>query len=151
MRPSHWHIRYDLDTLFNPDLYCKSMKAETFWYPGCPSFWCSLQSLFLLPFCSSYIGLGPTLIVCPATVMHQWVKEFHTWWPPSRVAVLHSSGTYVGKEVTYINCVLCNPCPHLQIVSLHFPCNLLKLLMVSFCLDIGMSRSTLIEFLIAIM
>lgn len=38
-------------------------------------------------------GLGPTLIVCPATVMHQWVKEFHTWWPPFRVAILHETGS----------------------------------------------------------
>ena len=47
----------------------------------------------------SYMGLGPSIIVCPDTVMHQWVKEFHTWWPCFRVAVLHSSGSYVGKEV----------------------------------------------------
>ena len=45
------------------------------------------------------MGLGASLVVCPATVMHQWVKEFHTWWPPFRVAILHSSGTYTGKEV----------------------------------------------------
>ncbi|XP_046572869.1 LOW QUALITY PROTEIN: DNA excision repair protein ERCC-6-like [Haliotis rubra] len=43
-------------------------------------------------------GLGPCVIVCPATVMHQWVKEFHKWWPPFRVAILHSSGSYSGKE-----------------------------------------------------
>lgn len=36
---------------------------------------------------------GPILIVCPATVMRQWVNEFHTWWPPMRVAILHSSGS----------------------------------------------------------
>ncbi|CAL4144469.1 unnamed protein product, partial [Meganyctiphanes norvegica] len=29
-------------------------------------------------------GLGPTIVVCPATVIHQWVKEFHKWWPPFR-------------------------------------------------------------------
>ncbi|XP_046366645.2 DNA excision repair protein ERCC-6-like [Haliotis rufescens] len=45
-----------------------------------------------------YSGLGPCVIVCPATVMHQWVKEFHKWWPPFRVAILHSSGSYSGKE-----------------------------------------------------
>nr|XP_048276833.1 DNA excision repair protein ERCC-6 isoform X1 [Myodes glareolus]XP_048276834.1 DNA excision repair protein ERCC-6 isoform X1 [Myodes glareolus]XP_048276835.1 DNA excision repair protein ERCC-6 isoform X1 [Myodes glareolus]XP_048276836.1 DNA excision repair protein ERCC-6 isoform X1 [Myodes glareolus]XP_048276837.1 DNA excision repair protein ERCC-6 isoform X1 [Myodes glareolus]XP_048276838.1 DNA excision repair protein ERCC-6 isoform X1 [Myodes glareolus]XP_048276839.1 DNA excision repair len=43
-------------------------------------------------------GLGPTMIVCPTTVMHQWVKEFHTWWPPFRVAVLHETGTYAHKK-----------------------------------------------------
>ncbi|KAK9701560.1 DNA repair protein rhp26 [Basidiobolus ranarum] len=35
----------------------------------------------------------PTLIVCPATLLKQWVKEFHRWWPPMRVAILHSSGS----------------------------------------------------------
>ncbi|XP_045734246.1 DNA excision repair protein ERCC-6 isoform X1 [Mirounga angustirostris] len=43
-------------------------------------------------------GLGPTIIVCPTTVMHQWVKEFHTWWPPFRVAVLHETGSYTQKK-----------------------------------------------------
>ncbi|XP_038152187.1 DNA excision repair protein ERCC-6 [Cyprinodon tularosa] len=45
-----------------------------------------------------YVGLGPTVIVCPATVMHQWVKEFHTWWPPFRVAVLHETGSFTSKK-----------------------------------------------------
>ncbi|KAM6330392.1 DNA excision repair protein ERCC-6 isoform 1-T2 [Podargus strigoides] len=49
-----------------------------------------------------YQGLGPTVIVCPATVMHQWVKEFHTWWPPFRVAVLHETGSYMDKKVKLI-------------------------------------------------
>ncbi|CCG84055.1 protein of unknown function [Taphrina deformans PYCC 5710] len=35
---------------------------------------------------------GPVLIVAPATVMKMWVKEFHKWWPPLRVCILHSSG-----------------------------------------------------------
>ncbi|XP_019720182.1 DNA excision repair protein ERCC-6 [Hippocampus comes] len=45
-----------------------------------------------------YAGLGPTVIVCPATVMHQWVKEFHTWWPPFRVAVLHGTGSFSSNK-----------------------------------------------------
>ncbi|KAM9365334.1 DNA excision repair protein ERCC-6 isoform 1-T2 [Pholidichthys leucotaenia] len=45
-----------------------------------------------------YVGLGPTVIVCPATVMHQWVKEFHTWWPPFRVAVLHETGSFASNK-----------------------------------------------------
>ncbi|XP_075697952.1 DNA excision repair protein ERCC-6 isoform X2 [Rhinoderma darwinii] len=49
-----------------------------------------------------YEGLGPSIIVCPATVMHQWVKEFHTWWPNSRVAVLHETGSFVGKKLKLI-------------------------------------------------
>jgi DNA excision repair protein ERCC-6 len=40
---------------------------------------------------------GPILIVCPATVMQQWVRECHKWWPPFRVAVLHDTGTYSGS------------------------------------------------------
>uniref|UniRef100_A0A4W3GV80 DNA excision repair protein ERCC-6 n=1 Tax=Callorhinchus milii TaxID=7868 RepID=A0A4W3GV80_CALMI len=43
-------------------------------------------------------GLGPVVIVCPATVMHQWVKEFHTWWPPFRVAILHESGSFTTRK-----------------------------------------------------
>ncbi|XP_032857673.1 DNA excision repair protein ERCC-6 isoform X1 [Tyto alba] len=50
-----------------------------------------------------YQGLGPTVIVCPATVMHQWVKEFHTWWPPFRVAVLHETGSFTDKKVKLIH------------------------------------------------
>lgn len=41
-------------------------------------------------------GLGPVLIVCPVTVLHQWVQEFHKWWPEFRVAVLHETGSYQG-------------------------------------------------------
>ncbi|KAF2673336.1 hypothetical protein BT63DRAFT_445606 [Microthyrium microscopicum] len=36
---------------------------------------------------------APTIVVCPATVMRQWVDEFHKWWPPLRVSILHSSGS----------------------------------------------------------
>ncbi|KAB8278318.1 SNF2 family N-terminal domain-containing protein [Aspergillus minisclerotigenes] len=35
----------------------------------------------------------PVIIVCPATVMKQWVNEFHRWWPPFRVSILHTSGS----------------------------------------------------------
>ena len=35
----------------------------------------------------------PIIVVCPATVMKQWVSEFHRWWPPFRVTILHSSGS----------------------------------------------------------
>lgn len=36
---------------------------------------------------------GPIIIICPATVLKQWVQEFHKWWPAFRVAILHSSGS----------------------------------------------------------
>lgn len=35
----------------------------------------------------------PVIVVCPATVMQQWVNEFHQWWPPLRVSILHTSGS----------------------------------------------------------
>jgi len=42
-------------------------------------------------------GLGPVLIVCPTTLMMQWVAECHRWWPPFRVALLHLSGSHQGE------------------------------------------------------
>lgn len=42
---------------------------------------------------SGMLKKRPALIVCPATVMSQWVTELHQWWPPLRVAILHSMGT----------------------------------------------------------
>ena len=35
----------------------------------------------------------PAIVVCPATLMVQWVTEFHNWWPALRVSILHSSGS----------------------------------------------------------
>ena len=49
------------------------------------------------------LGLGPVLIVCPATVLHQWVREFHTWYPPFRVAILHDMGSYDGTKTSLLN------------------------------------------------
>uniref|UniRef100_UPI00358DFE96 DNA excision repair protein ERCC-6 n=1 Tax=Myxine glutinosa TaxID=7769 RepID=UPI00358DFE96 len=53
-----------------------------------------------------YEGLGPSLIVCPTTMMQQWVHEFHAWWPPFRVAVLHDSGSYTGRKSELIKSVV---------------------------------------------
>nr|XP_018903096.1 PREDICTED: DNA excision repair protein ERCC-6-like [Bemisia tabaci] len=47
-------------------------------------------------------GLGPSIIVCPTTVMHQWVCEFHKWAPHFRVAILHESGSFIGKKANLI-------------------------------------------------
>ena len=33
----------------------------------------------------------PTLLVCPATVMRQWLRELRTWHPLFRVIVMHES------------------------------------------------------------
>ncbi|KAG0663192.1 hypothetical protein C6P45_000891 [Maudiozyma exigua] len=41
---------------------------------------------------------GPVLIVCPATVMKQWVNELHHWWPPFRSVILHSIGSGMSDK-----------------------------------------------------
>uniref|UniRef100_A0A3Q0KMF4 Excision repair helicase ercc-6-related n=1 Tax=Schistosoma mansoni TaxID=6183 RepID=A0A3Q0KMF4_SCHMA len=56
-----------------------------------------------------FLGLGPTLIVCPATVLNQWMSEFHSWWPPIRVAILHSTGSGYGKPNKLIQMITNNP------------------------------------------
>ncbi|KAK9811155.1 hypothetical protein WJX73_007203 [Symbiochloris irregularis] len=33
----------------------------------------------------------PTLVICPATVMRQWLRELRAWYPLFRVVVLHES------------------------------------------------------------
>ena len=38
-------------------------------------------------------------------VMHQWVREFHAWWPALRVAVLHDSGSYSGNKESLVRTV----------------------------------------------
>ncbi|VDK41211.1 unnamed protein product [Gongylonema pulchrum] len=49
-----------------------------------------------------FTGLGPVLIICPTTLLHQWLREFHRWFAVCRVAVLHSSGTFRGQNVHLI-------------------------------------------------
>ncbi|KAH9245780.1 hypothetical protein BASA81_016717 [Batrachochytrium salamandrivorans] len=46
----------------------------------------------------SQVLKGPVIVVCPATVLRQWAQEFHKWWPPLRVAILHSSGSGFGSQ-----------------------------------------------------
>lgn len=46
---------------------------------------------------SGFLGGKPILIVAPATLMKQWVSEFHRWWPAMRAIILHSSGN--GKKM----------------------------------------------------
>ncbi|KOC59628.1 DNA excision repair protein ERCC-6 [Habropoda laboriosa] len=60
------------------------------------AFLAGLDSSELLSDGGRFRGLGPTIVICPATLMEQWVKHFHEWWPILRVVVLHQSGTYNG-------------------------------------------------------
>lgn len=56
---------------------------------------------FLAGLHHSKIIKRPIIVVTPATVMKQWVNEFHTWWPPFRVSILHTSGSGmidIGRE-----------------------------------------------------
>src|SRR6185312_9014708 len=41
---------------------------------------------------SRQLGNKPVLLICPATIMNQWVKEFHEWWAPFRISVFHACG-----------------------------------------------------------
>lgn len=54
--------------------------------------------------------LGPVLIVCPATVLQQWVREFHEWWPAFRVVVMHGSGTYSGSREDLLDDAMQHAC-----------------------------------------
>jgi len=53
---------------------------------------------FLAGLWYSNMWKGPVVIICPATLLKQWVQEFHRWFPPLRVAVLHSTGAGTSYE-----------------------------------------------------
>ncbi|KJE97993.1 Ercc6 protein [Capsaspora owczarzaki ATCC 30864] len=50
--------------------------------------------------------LRAALIICPATLMQQWVQEIHRWWPPFRVAILHESGASNSSKQDLVRRVL---------------------------------------------
>uniref|UniRef100_A0A7S1KSJ4 DNA excision repair protein ERCC-6 n=1 Tax=Percolomonas cosmopolitus TaxID=63605 RepID=A0A7S1KSJ4_9EUKA len=61
---------------------------------------------------SSFLGslhnsglFKPSLIMCPATVLSQWVRELHKWWPQFRVAMYHSSGSSEDQEQMVLDIV----------------------------------------------
>jgi len=41
---------------------------------------------------------GPVILVCPATLMHQWVNEIDKWYPNNVVTVLHHTSPYKGSK-----------------------------------------------------
>ncbi|XP_032674323.1 DNA excision repair protein ERCC-6-like isoform X2 [Odontomachus brunneus] len=66
------------------------------------AFFAGLDCSELLSHNGRFRGLGPTIIICPATLMEQWVKHFHEWWPFIRVVVLHQSSCYKGDPKNLI-------------------------------------------------
>ncbi|KAF8561212.1 hypothetical protein P879_07929 [Paragonimus westermani] len=51
---------------------------------------------------SSHQNVLSFLIVCPATVLQQWMSEFHHWYPAMRVAILHATGSSYHKPISLI-------------------------------------------------
>lgn len=46
-----------------------------------------------------YTGLyRPSLVVCPATVLRQWMREVRRWAPAFRVVMLHDSARSPGTD-----------------------------------------------------
>ncbi len=43
----------------------------------------------------------PTLILCPATVMMQWLQEIHKWYPPFRVWLLHPTSKTLNFNMSH--------------------------------------------------
>jgi DNA excision repair protein ERCC-6 len=37
---------------------------------------------------------GPSLVICPASVLHQWLREFRKWYPPFRIVLLHDAANH---------------------------------------------------------
>jgi DNA excision repair protein ERCC-6 len=72
------------------------------------SFLASLKFSKIKSLQSNYVGLGPVLIVAPVTLMGQWVKEFHKWWPYMRVCILHDIGTYQAKTKNKLVDTVCS-------------------------------------------
>ncbi|VDN97710.1 unnamed protein product [Rodentolepis nana] len=48
-------------------------------------------------------GLAPVLIVCPGTVLKQWLAEFRVWMPTARVVIIHSSGSGYSNLTRLVN------------------------------------------------
>ena len=46
--------------------------------------------------------LPPSIILCPATIMTQWMREFHKWAPQLRIILLHDSVDHGGHSKSQI-------------------------------------------------
>ena len=63
---------------------------------------------------------APSIIVCPPTVLRQWLRELRLWYPPFRVIILHESqraglaprpSRKYGFDVMCLACILLDPGP----------------------------------------
>ena len=66
----------------------------------------------------NFFRFGSVLIAAPATVLHQWVKEFHKWSPEFRVAILHDTGSFTGRKVSLLR-LQCGKMIPVHLISLH--------------------------------
>jgi DNA excision repair protein ERCC-6 len=61
--------------------------------------------------CLRYSGrAGPSLVVCPATLVWQWVREMAKWAPPLKRIVIDSSSSAKDIEKMYKLCRCNTPC-----------------------------------------
>ncbi len=78
----------------------------------------SVRSRFLcdIPVTLTYTRLrysgraGPSLVVCPATLVWQWVREMAKWAPPLKRVVIDSSSSAKDIEKMYKLCRCNTPC-----------------------------------------
>ena len=59
----------------------------------------SSSSTYFTPSSPTPLLRGPVLVVCPATVMTQWLRELRCWAPALRVVLLHSSAAASSSKV----------------------------------------------------
>lgn len=52
---------------------------------------------------SPKIKSGAILIVCPASMLSTWMKEFHKWYPYFRVMILHEAGNHISSNEQIIS------------------------------------------------
>lgn len=78
---------------------------------------CWVVIAFLAGLHFSDLWSGPVLIVCPVTVMQQWVQELHTWWPPFRATLFHQSGSFEGTKEQMIEEVSQSSEPRILLTS----------------------------------
>jgi DNA excision repair protein ERCC-6 len=53
--------------------------------------------------------LRASVIVCPASVMHQWLREFRAWYPSFRVMIMHDSGNHSLTPAALLERVFSDP------------------------------------------